>query len=1432
MQNNEIKILVVDDQPSNLRFLSNSLMEQGYKVQRAISGRLALNAAIASPPDLIVLDVLMPEMNGYEVCKHLKANSKTQGIPVIFFSALNEATEKVKAFRVGGVDYITKPFEVKEILARIENQLTIQKLQKQLKAQNALLQQEIAIRKQAQEAVRRQLVAVESAMDGIALLNSQSEFIYLNEAHVKLFGYSSNKELLGKTWHELYDPEEIYRFERDVFPPLLAAGQWRGEAIARKKDGTTFFEEVSLTLTEDGGMICVCRDISDRKQAELALRESEERFRTMADSTAVLLWVSDTNAQCTFFNKTWLEFTGRSLKDQLGDNWFSNVHPDDQQYSVSTYIKTFEAHKSFEMEYRLRRFDGEYRWIVDSGKPRFTADGSFAGYINACLDITERKQAEIEITAAKAALEQQIQRVLLLERISQEIRSSLKPEQIFPTAATQVGKVFRVNRCLIHTYIDHPTPRIPFVAEYKEPDRESIASMEIPVLGNPHAELILRQDSCIASDNVYTEPMLEAVSPICQQLGLKSMLCVRTSYQGKPNGVIGIHQYDRFRHWTDDEIELLEAVAAQMGIAIAQANLLEQEKQRRQELDWQNYQLQTEIKVRQQTEAALEDSQRFIQGIVDANPNILYVYDLVEQCSIYTNREVSRLLGYTPQEVKDMGAALMPTLLPPDDLAAFREHLKKFNTAKDGEIIEIEYRIRRKDGELRWFYSWDTLFTRDSEGKPKQIIGTVSDITDRKLAEDALGRQAEMDRLVGKISRQFIDQNLDTAINFALQKIGQNARCDRIYIIHYPNRLSQVNMTHEWCAQGIAALSHDFQQLSDIHSWVHTQLINGNTVQINNVADLPSDAVTPKAELEHQSIQSMLHVPIIHSSKLVGCIGMDAVRSTKKWTQEDIKLLKLVGEIIAISQSRHQAEAALQEALHTAEAASCAKSEFLSKMTHELRTPLNAILGFSQVMARNDSLTQEQREYLGIINRSGEHLLALINDILSMSKIEAGQVTLNETCVDLYQTLCSIEQMLQLKASSKGIELIFECAPDLPQYVQTDESKLRQVLINLLGNAIKFTQEGRVTLRVKWEEGTGDKGQGRNFTEISAQTSCPTPIPNPQCLITFEVEDTGPGIAPTELDTLFNPFVQTQTGRQSMKGTGLGLAISQQFVKLMGSEITVSSILDQGTIFTFDIQLRLASAADCQIITNRRVVGLEPNQPKYRILVVEDIVENRQLLVTLLKPLAFEVREAANGQEGVALWQSWQPHLILMDIFMPIMDGYKATQLIKQTLQGQNTVIIALTASVFEEQQTAILVSGCDDFIRKPFREEVLLQKITHHLGVRYVYEEDLPATLPHQKSAQPLGLTVDGTAYIGTDNSMLFDPAGRSLKATLRSSDLEVMPKEWVARLHQAALSLDDQTIIELIKQIPNDQETLANALRDLVDNFSLDIIIDLTCT
>ncbi|MEJ2210077.1 MAG: ATP-binding protein, partial [Anaerolineae bacterium] len=468
----------------------------------------------------------------------------------------------------------------------------------------------------------------------------------------------------------------------------------------------------------------------------------------------------------------------------------------------------------------------------------------------------------------------------------------------------------------------------------------------------------------------------------------------------------------------------------------------------------------------------------------------------------------------------------------------------------------------------------------------------------------------------------------------------------------------------------------------------------------------------------------------------------------------------------------------------TAEAANEAKSIFLANMSHELRTPLTAVLGYSELMAHDRNLTSEQRQNLARIGRSGEHLLALINNVLQLSRIEAGRLELEPEEMDLHLLLAGLEEMFYLRAQQKGLQLRSEIGAGVPRLVRADQGKLRQVLINLLGNAVKFTSEGQITLRV------------RHLAAISGDGAAG---PGASRRLRFEVEDTGIGIKPEERNIIFEPFIQTARGRGAAPGTGLGLSISRQFVELMGGALTVHSagIPGQGSLFAFDLPVDIVEAQDTlPARVRRRAVALEAGQPAYRLLVVDDVTASRVLLVKLLQPLGFEIREAANGQEALAAWEEWRPHLIWMDRRMPGMDGDEAMRRIKATAGGEETIVIALTASAFEEERAATLARGYDDFLRKPARSGEILDILAKHLGARFVYEK-LPPEAP---------AAAEGTAE------------------TLNVADL---PPEWRAALRKAVVEADVGRIAALAQESQDLAPAAALALDQALADFDYDLIL-----
>ena len=488
-------------------------------------------------------------------------------------------------------------------------------------------------------------------------------------------------------------------------------------------------------------------------------------------------------------------------------------------------------------------------------------------------------------------------------------------------------------------------------------------------------------------------------------------------------------------------------------------------------------------------------------------------------------------------------------------------------------------------------------------------------------------------------------------------------------------------------------------------------------------------------------------------------------------TTQDISDRKLVEE--ALRKSKRE----LQQAKIAADAANKAKSLFLANMSHELRTPLNAILGFSQLLTRSETLISSERENVDIISRSGEYLLSLINQVLDLSKIEAGHINLNKKDFDLYRLLDEIQDLLSSKASQKELQLICDRNDNTPRYINTDEIRLRQVLINLINNAIKFTEEGGVALRVRSRE---------------------TIESEPDVELEFEVSDTGAGIAKEELDKLFQPFVQTSTGLQVQEGTGLGLPISRKFVQLMGGDIAVTSEVGRGTTFKFNIKATLSDSPDLENQKPiRRAIALALNQPRYRLLVVDDKSANRQLLKQWLLPFGFEIEEATNGREAVEMYRKWHPDLIFMDIRMPVMDGYAATKTIKSASEDKKCVVVAVTASVFEEEKAAVFEAGCDDFIRKPFKDGQILDAIERHLGVEFIYEET--------------------TTSVDSEEEIL------------TPEDIATLPPELLTAMKKALLTLDLEKIDNAVKSIADLDPLIGKQMAKLVNNFSYETILNL---
>ena len=677
-----------------------------------------------------------------------------------------------------------------------------------------------------------------------------------------------------------------------------------------------------------------------------------------------------------------------------------------------------------------------------------------------------------------------------------------------------------------------------------------------------------------------------------------------------------------------------------------------------------------------------------LSNIVDA----IFVTDAAGNFT-FVGSNVEYIFGYSLEEVREMGCV---SSLVGDC------HFEVSELHKQGEIKNIDWKIIDKFGERH-----DLLVNLKKVSiKAGSILYTCRDITERRQAQEALKLSEARYRSVVEDQTEFIvrwtPDGVRTFVNEGYCRYFGQSKDEAVGSDFHSLIFSD---DKPLIRKKIASLT----PANPVATGEHRVTLRNGEIGWNEWTD--------RAFFDDEG-----HVIEIQS------VGRDI--SDRKKAEEALR--QAYEELDARVQER-TAELSnmnnlLKEAKEAAEAANRAKSEFLANMSHELRTPLNGILGYAQILKERNKMDDVQTKGVDIIYRSGEHLLTLINDILNLSKIEAGKFELDSSSFSLSEFLRTIADVSQVRADKKGLIFEYEEHPNLPTEVQSDQKVLRQILLNLLGNAIKFTKQGRVVLRVVLV------GRRKN----SVVTDVSSHVGNSKSRILFQIKDTGIGIARENLTEIFNPFSQIKGSNQQVEGTGLGLSISRKLVRLLGSELNVKSRPGKGSVFEFELVLPVVSNVTSNKTNSGKTV-LKYKGRTRKILVVDDKQDNRSMVDNLLTSFGFEVIEAVNGKDCIEKAIESKPDLILMDLVMPILDGFEATRQIRQLPELKDVVVVALSASVFEEDREQSIAVGCDDFIPKPFRIKVLLEKLREYLKLEWIYREnDVECDRPRPAPPQP----------------------------------------------------------------------------------------------
>ncbi|MDD5332559.1 MAG: PAS domain S-box protein [Rhodoferax sp.] len=1289
----------------------------------------------------------------------------------------------------------------------------------------------------------------ENAREGIFQCTPEGRYLSANPALARIHGYDSAEALMARVndiGRQFYvNPRDWERFLKAVETNGYVEGF---EADEYRKDGSRISVSINARRVsgQDGATLYYegsVADITGRKQTEEALRQLTLFQRTILDNVAYGVISANPDGIVTSFNPAAERLLGYAASEVVGQQSPARWHDPEEmarharQLSEELGAAILPGFEVFaarprrklpeENEWTFIRKDGRRIPVNLSVTALRDESDRITGFVGLTYDLTERKRVEASLRASEEkyrTLIQKIQAAVIVHGADTKILTSnsmaqeilgLSQDQLLGKMVIDPAWHFFREDGTVAALADYPVSRVRasrkalrnYVLGVHRPDQENDAWVLVnadPVFDKENELTQIIVTFIDISERKRVEDALSFVAQrgwqasgenffdaLAQFLGEKLEMDyvlidrldenpdmaetvalyakgaitpnMRYALKGTPcENVMGrrlcVYPHGIQQLFPEDSllpgmgaesyigIPLWDSTGQPIGlIAVMSSKPLPDDAPVTQLLQLVATRAAAELE-RERSNRLLRVREHEYRTLAENSPDVIVRYDRQGR-RIYVNPEFERVNHLTAQQVLGKTPAELSTNLQPR-ADVFTQQLMA--AMASGKLAEVDLSWTVEGKPVCWFVRVVPEF--DAAGEVTSALTIWSDISERKQAEEEIRQlNAELEQRVLERTHQLTASEERMRQFFERQLVGM--------AITSPEKgWVQVN-----------------DKLCEMMGYSRGELLRLSWAEMTYPEDLTADVAQFERMLRGEIDNYMLEKRFVrkNGSLVFTNLAVGCVRRVDRSVDYVLALLEDITERKQAEDSIRKLNQQLLLARDAAEAANKAKSVFLASMSHELRTPLNAVLGFSNMMRKDPLLQPEQRENLDIINRSGEHLLTLINDVLEMAKIEAGRVQVERAPFDLGSLVRDVTDMMHVRAQEKGLQLVIDQSSQFPRYIRGDEGRVRQVLINLLGNAVKFTRQGGVTVRF---------GLKPNAT--------------PQRLL-IEVEDSGIGIGAEDQKRVFEPFVQFgETAAQ--KGTGLGLSIARQFVQLMGGTIGFESTLGKGSTFRVELPMERVAAADVlkpQSAGRGEIVGLAPGQPEYRILIVEDQLDNQLLLTRLMKNVGLQVRLAENGEQAVALFDSWRPQLIWMDRRMPVMDGLEATRRIRQLPGGREVKIVAVTASVFTEQRDEMLKVGMDDFVRKPYRFNEIYECMTKQLGVQYTYAET-PAEPPVSD-------------------------------VVLTSRMLALLPADLRQELLEALESLEGERISAVIQQIASLDSKLHKTLSQLVGNFDYPAIL-----